>query len=303
MDKRIENIINNPARLFLTFGRRGLFNWVSDEQYLKIAYRIEVGEKLNLDNPKSFNEKVQWMKLYDRRPEYTMMVDKYKVKQYVKSIIGEEYIIPTIAVWSRAEEISVDSLPDQFVLKCNHDSGSITICKNKMNINVKDLISKYRKLLKRNGYWYGREWSYKDVVPCIIAEPYMVDESGVELKDYKVFCFNGEPKFIQVDFDRFIRHKRNLYTPSWELIESEIKYRSDKNHKIDKPYKLDEMITIAKMLSKDIPHVRVDFYSIGKRLYFGELTFYHGSGFEEFRPRQFGEILGDWIFIKNKSEK
>lgn len=287
--------IKNPKLLFGTLGHRGLFNWMSDEQYLKILYRSRIGHELNLDNPKTFNEKLQWLKLYDRKPEYTMMVDKYAVKKYVADKIGEQYIIPTLGVWDKFEDIDFNQLPDQFVLKCTHDSGGIVICTDKSRFNIKIAKKRLTRCLKHNYFWGNREWPYKNVPPRIIAEKYMTDESGTELKDYKIFNFDGEPKLIQVDYDRFVKHKRNLYTTDWKYIEAAIQYPTDPDHQIEAPKRLEKMLEISRALSKGILHVRTDLYCIDDQVYFGELTFHHGSGLETFTPESLGEEMGKWI--------
>lgn len=268
---------------------------IPDDKYLKIIYKSILKKDLNLDNPTTFNEKLQWLKLNDRNPEYTKMVDKYEVKEYVSNIIGKEHIIPLIGVWDKFEDIDFEKLPNQFVLKCTHDTGGIVICKNKSELNLKETKKKIKKSLKRNFYYYGREWPYKDVKPRIIAEKYMVDESGTELKDYKIFCFDGKAKFILVDFGRFSRHYRNIYDLNWNLLELQIKFPRNIEQKINKPDNLEEMINLAERLSKDIPHVRVDFYNVNGKNYFGELTFFHGSGFTKIEPEGWDEKIGEYL--------
>lgn len=271
------------------------FRFIPDEIYLKILYRLRMGKRLNLDNPQTFNEKLQWLKLYDRKPIYTTMVDKFEAKKYVASIIGEEYIIPTLGVWERFEDIDFNQLPDQFVLKCTHDSGGLVICRDKSSLDIEAARKKIKSSLKTNYYWVFREWPYKNVYPRIIAEQYLEDESKTELKDYKVFNFDGEPKLIEIDFDRFFSHKRNIYTTDWELINMAIQYPTDPNRNFDKPTVLEEIIDLSRKLSASIPHLRTDFYCIGDRILFGELTFYHESGFGKFSSPEWDYILGSWI--------
>lgn len=275
-----------------------LIRKLNDEKYIKLRYFLIFGKKLNLDNPQTFNEKINWLKLYDRKPEYTMMADKYRVRKYISSKIGEEHLIPLIGVWKCAEDINFDALPNQFVLKCNHDSGSVIICKNKEKLNIEETRKKLNGSLNSNLFEFGREWAYKDIKPCIIAEQYMADDDD-QLKDYKIFCFDGEPKYVQVDFDRFINHQRNLYTINWEFIDATITYKNNKDFIIKKPDCFEEMLDYARILSKGIPHVRVDFYYVDNKIYFGELTFYHGSGFEKFTPDSLGYEFGKWIHISN----
>ena len=269
-----------------------------DRLFLKTIFPLKVGYKLNLNNPQTYNEKIQWLKLYDRNPKYTTMVDKAEAKKYVAGIIGEEYIIPTIAVYDSVEEIDFDKLPSQFVLKVTHDSGGIVICKDKSKLDIPSTLALLNKSLKTNYYWKNREWPYKNVKPRIIAEQYMEDESGWQLKDYKIFCFNGEPKFIEVDYDRYIGHKLNVYDLNWNFIDFYMTSPNDKNVRIEKPAKLDEMLDIAKKLSVGLKFVRVDLYSINENIYFGELTHYPGSGFIDFHPKEYDNKLGGMLSLK-----
>ena len=272
-----------------------------DEIYIKAKYRYHLGKRLDLTNPKSFNEKIQWLKIHDRRPEYTNYVDKYAVRKYVSETIGEKYLIPLLGVYDDVKAIDWSKLPDKFVLKCTHGSGCNIICADKSKLDIAACKKKLQMWMKRNWYWYGREWPYKNVKPRIICEKYMVDESGNQLKDYKIFCFHGEPKIIQVDYDRFTNHKRNLYDTQWNYINASIHFPSDPTVKIKKPDKLEDMLQLAKTLAKDYPHVRVDFYYTDGNIYFGELTFYHGSGIEKFQPEEFGELMGSWIKLPIRS--
>lgn len=269
-----------------------------DRLYLQLMYRLNVGKRLNLDHPVTFNEKLQWLKLYNRDPRYTVMVDKVKAKEYVAGIIGEEHIIPTLGVWDDPDDIDFDALPDQFVLKCNHNSGTgMCICRDKSRLDIKKVKAELRKGLRQNYFLHGREWPYKNVPRKILAEKFMVDESGTELKDYKIFCMNGEPEIIEVDYDRFVKHMRNMYDKEWNQVELELQFPRNPHHVIPKPEKLDEMLDLARKLAKGIPHVRADFYNISGKVYWGELTFFHGSGMEEFRPEEWDEKLGKLIVL------
>lgn len=267
----------------------------NDEIFIRLHYFFTMHKRLNLKTPESFNEKLQWLKLHDRRPEYTAMVDKVEAKEYVARQIGSQYIIPTLGVWERFEDIDFAQLPDKFVLKCTHDSGGLVICSDKSKLNRDVVRKKILKSLRSNYYLEHREYPYKDIKPRIIAEKFMVDESGTELKDYKFFCFNGQPKLIEVDFGRFSQHQRNIYSTDWELMDMEIKYPANAHHTIPKPKCLDKMIELAAVLSKDIPHVRVDMYVINDLIYFGELTFFHGAGMERFKPNEWNFRLGEWL--------
>ena len=299
LKKIVKYIIDSDYR-FIINNNHGLYKYVSDKKVLQRLFKVRLGTDLNLDNPQTFNEKLQWLKLHDRRPEYTMMVDKYAVKKYVSEKIGEQYIIPTLGVWDRFDDIYFDQLPDQFVLKCTHDSGGLVICRDKSKFDIRAARKKINRCLKRNYYWSGREWPYKNVKPRIIAEKYMTDESGTELKDYKIFNFDGKAKLIQVDYDRFVEHKRNLYTIDWQYVQATIQYPTDPNHHIERPKQLEKMLELAHNLSEGISHVRTDFYCIDDKVYFGEMTFYHGSGFEEFSPEEWDLKLGKMLKLPQK---
>lgn len=267
--------------------------------YLKFIYRIKLGKKLDLKEPETFNEKIQWLKIHNRDSRYIKMVDKYEVKKYVTSIIGEEYIIPTIGIYKKFEDINFKELPKQFVLKCTHDSGGIVICKDKELFDKKGAKKKIEGHLKINYYYLGREWPYKNVKPRIIIEKYMEDESKNELKDYKIFCFNGKAKYIQVDYNRFNGHRRNIYDTKWNLTNIQYNYPFNKDKKIEKPTKLELMLELAEKLAKDIPFVRVDFYSIIDKIFFGEITFYPEAGFGKFIPESWNRKMGECIDITN----
>lgn len=294
----IKMFVCDPRERFKRLNQYGYYKHIEDIGFLKIAYKRIMGIELDLNNPKTFNEKIQWLKLYDRKPEYTTMVDKYEVKKYVASIIGDEYIIPTLGVWDKFEDIDFERLPDQFVLKCTHDSGGIVICQNKAKLSYKKAKEKINKCLKRNYYWYMREWPYKNVKPRILAEKYMCDESEGELQDYKLMCFAGKVKCTFVCSDRFSDSglKVTFYDNNWEMMPFERHYPRS-NKPIAKPKCYDKMVELAEKLSKSIPFVRVDFYEIQGKLYFGELTFFPGSGLEEFTPSSWDKVLGDWIQI------
>lgn len=202
---KLHNIMKNPRIIPTYFLNRGIINWCSDEKYLAVRYWIKTGKKLDLNHPKTFNEKLQWLKLHDRNPLYTTLVDKYAVRDYIKEKLGEEYLIPLIeGPWTNAKDIDFDKLPDQFVLKCTHDSGSVVICRDKEKLDIKSAVRKLNKALKYNFYYAGREWPYKNVKPRIIAEKYMENESTDEdiinkgLIDYKFYCFNGQVKYLYV---------------------------------------------------------------------------------------------------------
>ena len=299
---KIIKYIKKPSNVLLYLMNKNFFKWIPDEKYITIKYKLEMNQKLNLKEPKTFNEKLQWLKLYDRNPEYTKMVDKYEAKKYVANIIGKKYIIPTLGVWDKFEDIEFDKLPKQFVLKPTHTSGNVFICKDKEKINYKQLRKMINKWLKRDYYLVHREWPYKNIKPKIIAEQYMVDDSGMKLKDYKFFCFNGIAQTILVCSNRNGSFKNtNFYDISWNLQPFTREKHKNSNEQIKKPKNLDEMITVAEKLSKDIPFVRVDLYEINGKVYFGELTFYPSSGFEGFEPEEWDKKLGDMLELPTKN--
>lgn len=291
MNNKKSNIRKVKAFIWKYFSRV-----LSDEVYLKRKFRNQAGYPLNLKAPRTFNEKLQWLKIHDRKPEYTMMVDKYEAKKYVAGIIGEEHIIPTLGVYNKFDEIDFDKLPNRFVLKCTHDSGGLAICKDKSLFNISDARKVIRKSLGKNFFWEGREWPYKNVKPRVIAEKYMVDESGEELKDYKFFCFGGQPKIFKIDYNRYIDHHANYYTIEGELLPfDEVICPRDFSAKIEMPENLGQMIEIAKVLSEGIPFVRVDLYNINGKIYFGEMTFYPATGMGAFEPHEWDYTLGSYI--------
>lgn len=295
MLKKTYKAIKNPGSVLLRGLNFKVFRDVPDSKFLTLKYKLRTGETLDLKNPKSYNEKLQWLKLNDRNPEYTSLVDKYEVRKYISKKIGNEYLIPLLGVWKSVEDINFDKLPNSFVLKCNHNSAGLVICKNKKELDIDKAKSSLKKQLKKNFYYKNREWPYKNVSPRIIGEKLMVDESGKGLKDYKFYCFHGEPKVVQVDYNRFTNHKRNLYDLSWNYIPASIQYKSDPKIKIKKPEKLDIMIELARILSKNYYHVRIDFYSINGQIYFGEITFYSEAGFGKFQPKEFDIKMGSLI--------
>lgn len=292
-ENRLVKVIKNPFRLLLPIIRKFPF-FISDKLFVKIAYFATIGKILNITNPTTYNEKIQWLKLNDRKPIYTMLVDKFSAKKLVAKIIGEEYIIPTLGVWDRFEDIDFDTLPNRFVLKCTHDSGTVILCKDKNFFDKKKAKERIVKAQKSNFYWTWREWPYKDIKPRIIAEEYLVDECGNELKDFKFFCFNGMPRAMYIASERQVKTKFDFYDLEFNHLPFVNGYENSKS-KITKPLGFDQMIELSKIISKDFIHVRVDFYDINGKVYFGELTFYHWSGMVPFKPEKWDRIFGDWL--------
>ncbi len=269
-----------------------------DKIYLKIKYYIIFKKKLNLLNPETYNEKIQWLKLYDRKKIYTTMVDKYEVKNYVANIIGEEYIIPTIGVFNKFDEINFDSLPNQFVIKCTHDSCGLIIVKNKKELDIKKARKKINKCLKNNYFFGGREWPYKNVKPRIIIEPYLEEKKYGELRDYKFFTFSGKVKFMFIASNRQGNGDTyfDFYDEKFNHLDI-INGHSNNPTPPEKPLNFNKMIELAEKLSKNIKHVRIDFYEVDGKIYFGEMTFYHWSGFVPFSPEKWDKIIGSYIKI------
>ncbi len=291
------SLISTPRKMVLPLATYGLFNWMPDKQYLRFAYQVHMGNRLDLDNPKTFNEKIQWLKLYDRKQIYTTMVDKQAVKEYVEPLIGKEHIIPTIGLWDKPDEVELSELPDQFVLKCTHDSGSIVICKGKRNFDFYRAKKMLQKHLKKSTYWFGREWPYKNVVPRIIAEPYLEDDTVQELPDYKIHCFNGEPKVILVCKNRYSVGglTEDFFDTKWEHLDVKRPGLMNAKGMIKCPLELETMLDKSRILAKGLPFIRVDFYIVNHHVFFGELTFFPTSGFQKFIPESFDKQMGDWI--------
>lgn len=275
-----------------------------DKVFLETKFKYNFNERLNLKNPQTFNEKIQWLKLYNRNPKYTKYVDKYLVRKYIAETIGEEYLIPLLGVYDNVEEINWDLLPNEFVLKCTHGSGCNIICTDKNKLNIKTTQKQLKKWMRTNWFWYGREWPYKNLKPRIICEKLLVDEKGEEIKDYRFFCFDGEPSFVAIDFSINDKSKtrRNLYDLDWNLMEDSISYPRELIKVIERPEKLNEMIKLSGKLAEDIPHVRVDYYYIDNKIYFGEMTLYHQAGFAKFQSHEFNKKLGTMIKLPGKYE-
>ena len=279
--------------------------WLPDSLYLKIMFRLKMGYKLNLKNPQTFNEKLQWLKLYNRKPEYTPMVDKSEAKTIAENILGKGYVIPTLGVWNEFEDIDFNSLPDRFVLKTTNGGGGggVIICHDKSKLNLASAAKQLNSSLKANIYRNLKEWPYKNVKPRIIAEKFMVDESG-ELRDYKFYCFNGEPKVLLVASERFSGHR--TYFDYFDMDGNHLPFtQGGMNNPVTPalPSTFEEMKQVAKKLSHGLPHVRIDLYSVDEKVYFGEFTFFDSSGFEKFTPREWDNIFGNWLKLPTTSKE
>ena len=276
---------------------------LSDKAYIRLAYFRRFHKFPDLKNPKTFNEKLQWLKLYDRKPEYTVMVDKYEAKKYVSDIIGEDHVIPTLGVWDRFEDIDFDSLPNQFVLKCTHDSGGLVICRDKNALDIEFAKNKINKSLSVNYYHYGREWPYKNVKPRILAEKFMSDERNPQsLIDYKFYCFDGEPKFLYISSgleDHSTAHI-SFVTLDWDFAPYQRSDFASFDELPPKPERFDEMIEHCKKLSKGKSFLRVDLYEINDTVYFSELTFSPCSGVMPLKDESHDKIIGDMLILPPK---
>lgn len=298
MKNKLLKILKNPQILILYLIKLPIFHVVPDRLYLKIVYQLKLKKKLNLDNPQTFNEKLQWLKLYDRNPIYTSLVDKYEVRQYIAKEIGEEYLIPLIGVWDNFNDIDFSKLPNKFVLKCTHDSGSVFICKDKKNFDIEATRKKINKALSRNYYYCEREWPYKNIKPKIICEEFLSDTNRTP-DDYKVLCFNGEAKLIGVHIDRFENHCLDNYDREWnKTILGKDGDMSDKVY--DKPKEFEKLISLSEQLSSIMCHARIDWFIVNDKLYFGEITLYESAGFDHFDNKEDDYILGSWIALDYK---
>ena len=299
-------LLKTPGKMVLPLADKGLFNWMSDEAYLKMVYKGLSGKKLHLDNPKLFTEKLQWLKLHDRKQQYIQMVDKVLVKEYVANIIGSEYIIPTYGAWESFDDIDFDSLPDQFVLKCNHDSGSIIKCENKHEFNIDEARKKITRHIQKDSYYWGREWPYRYVKRKILAEAYMQNKEGgqPDLTDYKFYCFNGLPVFCQVITGRSQKETIDFYDMEWNhqpfvglQAYDNAQVIENSETEIKKPEGYEKMAEMATAISTDTAFCRVDFYDIDGLIYFGEITFFPFAGFGYFVPDEWDEKLGDLLCL------
>ena len=283
--------------------KRRILNLLPDKLYLELMFKTRLGYKLDLKNPKTFNEKLQWLKLHDRKPIYTTMVDKYEAKKYVADKIGEQYIIPTFGVWDNPDDIDFDALPDQFVLKCNHNSGlGMCICKDKSKLDIEAVRRELWKGYRQDYYKTSREWPYKNVRRKILAEKYLSDDTENSLIDYKVLCFNGSPKLIELHRGRFTDHQtQDFYDSDWNLTtisQTGVAEFQSSNEPFPKPDKLDEMLELSRVLSKEFSHIRVDWYLVNNKLFWGELTFFDGSGLEPFDNISDDKMMGEWIVLR-----
>jgi len=276
--------------------------WMPDKSYIKLLYRVRMGKKCNIENPVTFNEKIQWLKLYDRKPVYSIMVDKVRARKYVAGVIGDSYINPIIGTYDSFDDINFDDLPDEFVIKCNHDSGSCIICTDKDLFNIADSRAKINKHMKKEFFYSAREWPYKDMEKKVFIEEYLDDIKG----DYRLWTFNGKVQYIAVVLNLYTAPCVLWYNRDWELLPFRYKrllVNEPEITKIERPDELNEMIEAAEKLAKDIPFARVDFLCTEKKIIFSEITFSPESGFTSFSPDKYDKIMGDLIELPAKTFK
>lgn len=304
MKKRLQilqKLIVDPAFRFHYLAQKGNRDHVPDRVFLQKEYRYRMGKALNLNEPATYTEKLQWLKLYDRQTRYTRMVDKYEAKKYVEEQIGKEYVVPLLGVWDHVEDIVFEDLPDQFVLKTTHDSGTYVICKDKSQLNVPEAQNKLKKALSINYYLHSREWPYKNVRPRVIAEAYMEDSSYKELRDYKFFTFGGEPKVLYIAQGR--GNGNATVADFFDMEFNHLPFTIDHDMSPvppEKPVNFELMKELAARLSEGTPQLRVDFYEVDGKVYFGEMTFFHCSGMVPFHPEKWDRIFGDWVTLPPK---
>ncbi len=299
MANKLVKAFHNPNRAIQWLFSKCSKLWPA-KIYLSILYKLRTGKKINWKQPQGFNEKLNWLKLYHRRDLYTQLADKYAVKAYVKQLIGEEYVVPTYGCYQRVEDINFDLLPDTFVLKATHDSSGAIVCTDKRQLDVEALRRKYNNILRRNYYWQGREWPYKNIQPRLIVDAYLNDETGATLRDYKFMCFNGEPKMMYCTVkDKYIYE--NFYDMDFRPMS--ISHGYDRHQpEFEKPAAFEKMKELARILSAGIPFVRVDFFYVQGHIYFGEYTFYDWAGMKPFTDKQWEQTLGEWLQLPEKDK-
>ena len=276
--------------------------WLPNKQYQKLQYYLNTGKRLNIKNPKLYQEKIQWLKLYYHNPIMTTLVDKAGVRDYIKSTIGEEYLVPVYGIYDKWSDIDFDALPNEFVIKCTHDSGSVSICKNKSNwdkIKAREIIE---KSLSMNYFWRAREWAYKNVKPRIIIEEYLKDNKFEDAPDYKFFCFDGKVRMFRINTGRHSKEglKSNFYELPWKRMDIGEQGYANNLEEETMPAQFEKMVQLAELLSNGFPHVRIDFNYINDKIYFGEFTFYHNGGRHLFNPYESNIAIGNWLKLPKK---
>lgn len=297
--KRIWKAVTHPRLLSLFILNKFAPFISNDRKYIKVKYWLRLGSLCDLDNPKTFQEKLQWIKLNDRKPIYHQMVDKYDAKKLIAERVGDEYVIPTIGLWDKFDDIDFEQLPNQFIIKNTHDSGTYFICQDK---NKLDILQVRKRLLiderKHDYYYYSREWPYKGLKHRIIAEPLLKDDKSPYLRDFKFYCFNGEPRLFYITSDKGcgLPTKQDFFDINGNHLEIQDKeYPNNLIRCPLLPSNLNIMVELCRILAKDTYHLRIDFYEINDKVYVGEFTFFESGGFCYFTPEKYNRILGDWI--------
>lgn len=290
---------------FLIKANRGLYNDMPDEEYLKKLYKAIIGKAPDFENPRTFNEKLQWIKLYYRNPLYTVISDKFASREYVREKIGEEYLVPLLGVWDSPDEIDFEALPDEFVLKCNHNSGiGMCICRDKSKIDVEKVKADLRRGLNENFYLGGREWQYKNIKRRIVCEKYMSDGTGRGLLNYKIYCFNGEPKIFHMSRDIGRKSAQlSFLDENWNVLPFHREDYPPFEVPPEKPENIEELLGVSRKLSQDFPFVRVDLYVIDGKIYYSELTLDPCGGFSRFNPSEWDLKLGEWLTLPEKLQE
>lgn len=302
--EKISAVIKNPYIIFKYMKALGMLDRASDKTVIKMMFRANINKKLNLENPKTFSEKIQWLKLYERNPEHTVFADKIKVREHIKKTIGEEYLIPLIGTWDSPDDIDFDALPEQFVLKCNHNSGTgMYICRDKSKLDADKVREALRKGLAEDFYLVNREWPYKNIPRKILAEKFIVDSKTKELRDYKFFCFDGKPMIMDLISERKVGvEDERIDFFDMDGNHLKMKYQEFKNSDTvpELPSQFEKMKEIAEKLAKGFPFIRIDLYEADEKVYFGEMTFFPSSGMKPFDPEDWDEKMGSWITLPKK---
>lgn len=293
----LKDYVKNPYRIFMLLGDRGVLDRMPDEPFLKLIYRANTGKKLHLDPPVTFNEKIQWLKLHFRKPEFPAMADKYRVRAYLAKKAPNLPMIPLLGVWDDPGEIDFSALPARFVLKCTHDSGSVLICRDKECFDTDSAVKYLRARLKKNYFAPGREWPYKDAEPRVIAEEYVEDPASQVLRVYKILNFDGEPRIIQmINNDKTKNETINYYDTDWKRLPFRQNFPNGTTDD-PRPEGLATMLENAKLLADGFPFLRTDFYEVAGKVIFSEFTFFSDSGIALFDPPEWDTTLGSWITL------
>lgn len=307
--KELKKFINNPSGYIVYLNQHENYKMaprIPDWIYIKAWYKNRTGQKLHIVRPKELNEKMQWLKIHDRNPEFSSMADKAIAKEYLKKMIGDQYIIPTLGVWDSFDDIDFNKLPNEFVLKCTHDSGSIVICRDKPTFDMEAAKAKLNDRLSRNYFWGKREWPYKNVKPRIIGEPLLKNKDGSPLVDYKFYCYGGKPRYFMYSLGEAEHNVRN-HKFDMDLNSIDYKFKVKPAISVDEihlPSNIREMIKLVEKLCKGIQHIRVDLYNIDGKIYAGELTFFSGAGILNICSKEYSDELASYITLKqSKVEK